>query len=256
MTVEELRKTLFENRDLPYKKFHAALIPGVPEERIVGVRVPLLRKLAKEFSRGDSAEVCRFMQSLPHAYFEENQIHFMLIQRIADFDECLSRLESFLPYVDNWAVCDGKNPKALLKNTPLFLRKIQEWLGSNHPYRVRFGINMLMNFFLENRFESEYLSWVAAVKPEKFAPQKNGKLSVRVRSALPSGVSPASPEYYVKMGIAWYFATALSKQWESALPFLKEGKLDAWTHNKAIQKACESFRISVARKEFLRFLRK
>ena len=255
MTSEELRNRLFANQDFGYKKFHQALIPGVSEEKIIGVRVPCLRKLAKEFASGNREEVCLFMGNLPHDYFEENQIHFMMIQQISDFDECLAALENFLPYVDNWAVCDGKNPKVLLKNETLFLRKIREWLATAHPYQVRFGINMLMNLFLEERFDSKYLEWVAAVNGEKFAVQKNGLLPQKVRNALPAGVCPAAPEYYVKMGVAWYFATALSKQWDAAIPFLTERRLDAWTHNKTIQKARESFRITGERKEFLQTLR-
>lgn len=244
MTHAELVKQLFENQDLKYKAFHTALVPNVSPDTFIGVRVPVLRKLAKEFfksgqsssvqpnSAKKSAQLAKFFDKLPHRYFEENQIHLMMVTMIKDYGECLARTEQFLPYIDNWAVCDGKTPKALLKNIPQFLAKIQEWLRSEHPYVVRFAINMLMDQFLEDRFNPRFLKWVAAVDINRF-----------------------KEKYYVQMEVAWYFATALAKQWEAAVPFIESRKLEPWTHNKAIQKSIESYRVSDEHKAYLRTLK-
>jgi len=261
MTHAELVKKLFENQDLKYKEFHTALVPGIPTETYVGVRVPVLRNLAKDFfgiadkSQDLSANVSKFMDALPHRYFEENHIHSMLLERIKDFDECLARTEQFLPYINNWAICDGKKPRALLKDVPQFLSRIQEWIKSDHPYVVRFGINMLMDLFLDERFDPKFLKWVAAVDTAKFRSLPDGSLNSRVAAATPAGVPLANPEYYVQMEVAWYFATALAKQWDDAFPYIKNKKLDSWTHNKAIQKSIESFRVSDEHKAVLRGLK-
>ncbi len=304
MTHAELVKKLFENQDLKYKDFHLPLVPGISSDSLIGVRVPVLRKLAKEFfvtaktsgkspvgTVASSAEcsvapdVAKFMDTLPHRYFEENHIHSMLLEHIKDFDECLARTEQFLPYIDNWAICDGKKPRALLKDVPQFLKRIQAWVKSDHPYVVRFGINMLMDLFLDDRYDPKFLKWVAAVDTAKFksvpgassvqnallngrgassgkiAPPPPGSQAVvmapnpRVAAATPAGVTLANPEYYVQMEVAWYFATALAKQWDDAVPYIEKRKLDPWTHNKAIQKSIESFRVTDEHKSYLRTLK-
>jgi len=267
MTHAELVKKLFENQDLKYKEFHTALVPGIPTDSYVGVRVPVLRNLAKEFfgkpdksqvdkSRsGIAPAVAKFMDELPHRYFEENHIHSMLLEHIKDFDECLARTEQFLPYINNWAVCDGKKPRALLKEVPRFLSRIQEWLKSDHPYVVRFGINMLMDLFLDDRYDPKFLKWVASVDTAKFRSLPDGSLNKRVAAVTPAGVPLANPEYYVQMEVAWYFATALAKQWDDAFPYIEGRRLDDWTHNKSIQKSIESYRVSDEHKAILRGLK-
>ncbi|PWJ70075.1 MULTISPECIES: DNA alkylation repair protein [unclassified Fibrobacter] len=278
MTHAELVKKLFENQDLKYKEFHLPLVPGVSSDSLIGVRVPVLRKLAKEFfgtaktlgksqtgtARTVGGSVAKFMDTLPHKYFEENHIHSMLLEHIKDFDECLARTEQFLPYIDNWAICDGKKPRALLKDVPQFLKRIQEWVKSDHPYVVRFDINMLMDLFLDDRYDPKFLKWVAAVDTAKFKSLPEGAPSEpaavmapnpRVAAATPAGVTLANPEYYVQMEVAWYFATALAKHWDDALPYIEKRKLDPWTHNKAIQKSIESFRVTDEHKAYLRTLK-
>lgn len=277
MTHAELVKKLFENQDLKYKDFHLPLVPGISGNSLIGVRVPVLRKLAKEFftsgktqvgsvravggsvaqSAGCSVapEVAKFMDELPHKYFEENQIHLMMVTMIKDYEECLARTEQFLPYIDNWAVCDGKTPKALLKDVPGFLKCIAGWLKSDHPYVVRFGINMLMDQFLDGRFEPKYLKWVAAVDTAKFKSLPDGSPNPKVAAVTPAGVTLANPEYYVQMEVAWYFATALAKHWDDAVPYIEKRALDPWTHNKAIQKSIESFRVTDEHKAYLRTLK-
>lgn len=253
MTHAELVQKLFENQDLKYKDFHTALVPGIPTDTYVGVRVPVLRKLAKDFLKSASpAELNKFLDKVPHKYFEENHIHTMLIEGLKDFDECLARTEQFLPYINNWAICDGKKPKALLKDEPRFLKHIAEWVKSDHPYVVRFGINMLMEMFLDERFQPKYLKWVAAVDTAKFRNLPDGSLNPQVAAVTPKGVPLANPEYYVQMEVAWYFATALAKQWDDAVPYIEKRKLDPWTHNKAIQKSIESFRVTDEHKAILR----
>ncbi len=232
MTPAELVKRLLENQDLKYRDFHASLLPNIDKKSIIGVRVPVMRKIAKEFMDSATlAELNRFLDKLPHKYFEENQVHLFVVERIKDFDECLRRIEQFLPYIDNWAVCDGKSPKALLKDEKRFVSCIEKWLKSSEPYAVRFGVNMLMNFFLDERFDARFLKWVAAIDEKKFVDR-----------------------YYVQMVVAWYFATALAKQWEMAFPYIKNRKLSPWIHAKTIQKACESYRITAEQKAVLRAL--
>lgn len=232
MTPAELVKRLLENQDLKYRDFHASLLPNIDKKSIIGVRVPVMRKIAKEFmDSATSAELNRFLDKLPHKYFEENQVHLFVVERIKDREECLRRIEQFLPYIDNWAVCDGKSPKALLKDESHFLERIKAWLKSSEPYAVRFGVNMLMNFFLDERFDARFLKWVAAIDEKKFVDR-----------------------YYVQMVVAWYFATALAKQWEMAFPYIKNRKLSPWIHAKTIQKACESYRITAEQKAVLRAL--
>lgn len=238
MTHAELVKRLLAEQDLKYRDFHASLLPNIDKKTIIGVRVPTMRKIAKEFA---AVDVAKFLDKLPHKYFEENQVHLFVVERIKDFDECLRRIEQFLPYIDNWAVCDGKAPKALLKDEKRFVSCIEKWLKSKHPYTVRFGVNMLMTFFLDERFDQRFLKWVAAIDESLF--NDDG------RAECPTD------RYYVQMVIAWYMATALAKQWDATYPYIKGRKLSPWIHAKSIQKACESYRITQEQKETLRGLK-
>ncbi len=217
---------LFELEDLSYKDFHSKLIPTINPERIIGVRTPALRKFAKEIA--DSQEAAEFLKQLPHTYYEENNLHALLIAQRKDYDACVVLLKKFLPYVDNWATCDGMSPKVFKKHKEELLEEIKIWIDSEHTYTVRFAIKMLMDFYLEDAFSAEYLEMVSNVKSE---------------------------EYYVKMMAAWYFATALAKQWDATIGYLETGRLERWTHNKTIQKAIESYRITEDQKSYLRTLR-
>ena len=225
--MTEIQSRLAALAEPDFAAFAAKLIPNIPPETILGVRTPALRKLARELRGSDLARA--FLDELPHAYFEENCLHAFLLEQIRDFDACLAAVEGFLPYVDNWAVCDQMNPPALKKELPALLARVRLWLASGQTYTVRFGVKLLMNHFLDKAFLPEFLEMVSVID---------------------------SVEYYVNMMRAWYFATALAKQWESTLPYLQEGRLDAWTHNKTIQKAVESYRISPERKTLLRGLRR
>lgn len=209
-----------------YADFQGALLPTVPREKVMGVRTPLLRKYAAEIHGTDEAK--NFLASLPHEYFEENNLHAFLIEKIKDFDECARELERFLPHVDNWATCDGMSPKVFARNRERLLPKIRAWLASGRTYTVRYGMLMLMKHFTGEQFRAEYADAVAAVQSE---------------------------EYYVKMMQAWYFATLLATNYEHALPYLTEKRLPAWVHNKAIQKATESYRISEDTKAYLRTIK-
>jgi 3-methyladenine DNA glycosylase AlkD len=217
---------LFAQSEKAYADFQAALIPGVARERVIGVRTPYLRKLASKIT--GTSEAREFLASLPHEYHEENNLHAFLIAEIKDFDVCICELEKFLPYVDNWATCDGMSPAVFAKNRLKLLSKAFEWLDSSHVYTVRYGMLMLMKHFLGEHFRTEYADAVAAVKSE---------------------------EYYVKMMQAWYFATALAENYEDVLPYLTEKRLPDWVHNKTIQKAIESRRISEDIKTYLRTLK-
>ena len=242
MSPAELVKRLLAEQDLKYRDFHASLLPNIDKKSIVGVRVPTMRKIAKEFaSSATPVELGKFLDKLPHKYFEENQVHLFVVERIKDFDECVRRIEQFLPYIDNWAVCDGKSPKALLKDESRFYAKICEWLKSAKPYTVRFGVNMLMAVFLDGRFDKSQLKLVAAIDENLFDDAG--------RAECPTD------RYYVQMVIAWYMATALAKQWDATFPYIKGRKLSPWIHNKTIQKACESYRITDAQKKILRGLK-
>ena len=250
MTHAELVKRLLAEQDLKYRDFHASLLPNIDKKTIIGVRVPTMRKIAKEFAAGATpAELGKFLDKLPHKYFEENQVHLFAVERIKDFDECLHRIEQFLPYIDNWAVCDGKSPKVLLKDESRFYAKICEWLKSTKPYTVRFGVNMLMNFFLDERFSKEHLKLVAAIDENLFDDDSTGAAQASVNAARPTD------RYYVQMVVAWYMATALAKQWDATFPYIKGRKLSPWIHAKSIQKACESYRITADQKVILRKLK-
>ena len=224
--MTEIQQRLFALQDAGYRDFHAALMPTVDKALVIGVRMPALRALAKELKGTELA--ADFMAALPHKYYEENNLHAALIGHIRDFDACMAAVERFLPYVDNWATCDMMNPRALAKDKAALLERIQLWLQSSHTYTVRFGMEMLMNHFLEEDFREEYPALVASVRSE---------------------------EYYVRMMQAWYFATALAKQYEAAVTYLEQRRLGAWVHNKTIQKARESFRVSQEQKEYLKSLK-
>ena len=227
MTTEKIRQRLFEEQDTAYRDFQAKLMPVKDPENMVGVRTPALRKIAKEYAKDPG--IAAFLDELPHRYFDEDQLHAFIISEIKDFDTCMARTEQFLPYIDNWATCDQLSPKTFKKHRPELLDHIRDWICSDKTYTVRFGIGMLMQHFLDEDFDPEYPEIVAGVRSE---------------------------EYYVNMMRAWYFATALAKQYEKILPFLEEERLDLWTHNKTIQKAVESFRITPEQKEYLRGLKR
>ena len=221
-----IRETLFSLREEKFAAFQARLIPNVAPERIIGVRTPALRKLAKTL-RG-SGEAKEFLKALPHEFFEENNLHAFLLCEMKDFDACVQAVEDFLPYVDNWATCDQMSPGVFRKNKQALLPYIRCWIASERCYTRRFGTGMLMSHFLDEDFREEYLRLVSDKRSE---------------------------EYYVNMMIAWYFATALAKQYEAALPYLENRRLDPWVHNKTIQKAVESFRVSDEHKACLRALK-
>lgn len=224
MTILE---RLYELEDKEYAAFQAKLTPGVPVESFIGVRVPRARKLAKELVKAN--EYNEFLGELPHKYYDENMLHGLIISELKDYERCIDELEKFLPFVDNWAVCDIMSPKVFKKNKSRLFNKITEWSKSEHLYTVRFGIEMLMSFYLDDDFESDYLDIAAAVHSE---------------------------EYYLKMMIAWFFATALAKQWEATIPYIENNKLDTWIHNKTIQKARESYRITPEQKDYLKTLKR
>ena len=224
--MTKIQEILFTHQDQKYAEFIAKLIPTLPKEKFIGVRSPEYKKIIKELP--DAEEVSAFMKALPHEYYEENILQGALINRIKDFDSCVGELERFLPYVDNWAVCDGLQPTVFRKNTAAVKRKIPEWIASEATYTRRFGMHMLMSHFLDDAFDEALLSQPADLRSE---------------------------EYYVNMMTAWLFAEALTKQWEAAIPYIEERRLDKWTHNKAIQKAIESYRITDKQKEYLRSLR-
>ncbi|MBP1587604.1 MAG: DNA alkylation repair protein [Clostridia bacterium] len=217
---------LKELQDLKYRDMQLRIIPTAEPETIIGVRTPELKAIAKEILR--SGDYAVFLKELPHRLFEENQIHAFIISGIKDFNECMEAVEEFLPYVDNWATCDQTSPGVFRKHKDELLEHAKEWIGSEKAYTVRFGVKMLMEHFLDGDYKPEYPEIVAGLRSE---------------------------EYYVNMMIAWYFATALAKQYESVLPFIEGKRLDAWTHNKAIQKSVESLRIGDGQKQYLKSLK-
>ncbi len=226
MIIEEIRKELYRLQDVKYREFQSKLIPTVSPDAVIGVRTPELRQYAKMLVKQE--EVQDFLQDLPHTYFDENQLHAFILSELKDYETCLKEVNAFLPYVDNWATCDQLSPKVFAKHKKELLKAIKVWMASKETYPIRFGIEMLMKYFLDDAFDPDYPQMVANIKSE---------------------------EYYVNMMIAWYFATALAKQYEAVLPYLKEQKLDPWTHQKTIQKAIESYRITSKQKEELRRLR-
>ena len=226
MTQTEIREQLFRMRDTGYAALQARILPTVKADRIIGVRTPELRAYGKKLYRDDSRDT--FLACLPHLYFDENQLHAFVISEEKDFDQCIRLVDAFLPYIDNWATCDQLSPKTFRKEPEKLLAHIREWIHSDRTYTVRFGVGMLMQHFLGDSFRTEYAYMVAQI---------------------------LSDEYYINMMRAWYFATALAKQYDAVLPFLEEKRLDAWTHNKAIQKALESYRIAPEQKDYLRTLK-
>ncbi len=227
---------LLSVQDIEYKEFQSKLVPNISPDTMIGVRTPQMRSIAKEVFGSPEAE--EFLSQLPHKYYEENLLHFFLIAMIKDFDECLKAVEKFLSFIDCWPVCDQSSPKTFKKNHEKILPYIKKWINSEHIYTSRFGMRMLMNEFLDEDFKPEYLELVAA---------RQNQTKVKVPLDY--------DDYYLKMMIAWYFATALAKQYDATLPFIINHILDPWTHNKAIQKALESFRVSEEHKEELRTLK-
>ncbi|HKM33502.1 MAG TPA: DNA alkylation repair protein [Lachnospiraceae bacterium] len=224
--MSNTQQQLFKLQDKKYAEFQAKLTPTVEPDSFIGVRVPDVRKLAKEYFKNPEHE--DFMQELPHRYYDENMLHGLLVDQIKNYDECILALEVFLPYVDNWAVCDIMSPKILKKHKKELLDKIREWAKSKKTYTCRFGLEMLMSHYLDEDFKAEFLEIPADVR---------------------------SDEYYVNMMIAWFFATALAKQWEATIIYLENRRFDKWTHNKTIQKATESNRITEEQKAYLRTLK-
>ena len=224
--MTEIQERLFELQDEKYRDFQAKLIPTADPASVIGVRTPALRKLAKELSKKDDIDA--FLEELPHGYFDENQLHAFILSGMKDYGKCMSGVCSFLPFVDNWATCDQMSPKVFGKNKDDLLTHIKEWLRSDRTYTVRFAVGMLMEHFLGDDYDIAYPEMVAAIR---------------------------SDEYYVNMMRAWYFATALAKQYDSAVRFIEEKKLDRWTHNKAIQKSVESYRITPEQKTYLKSLK-
>ena len=224
--IEEIRKRLFKLQDKKYRDFQCRLIPTLESTTIIGVRTPELRRYAKELVK--QKDIQNFLSFLPHQYFEENQLHAFIMSEIKDNKQCLEELNRFLPFVDNWATCDQLSPKVFKKNRSELIDQIKQWVCSDKTYMVRFGIGMLLEHFLDDDFDPIYLEMVSKI---------------------------SSTEYYIRMMIAWYFATALAKQYTKALPYIEEQRLDIWTHNKTIQKAVESRRITLEQKEYLKCLK-
>ena len=224
--IDKVQSKLFKMQDLKYRDFHSKLIPNIDKENVIGIRVPILRKFAKQFAKSDKVQ--EFLNELPHQYYEENNLHMMLIAQIKDYNMCVSETEKFLPYIDNWATCDSPLPKCFDKNKEDILERAKKWIATDATYVKRYGMGVMMRLFLDEDFKEEYIQLVAAVKSE---------------------------EYYVNMMIAWYMATALAKQWDAAIPYIQEHRLSEWVHRKSIQKAVESYRITPEQKDYLKGLR-
>ena len=226
MLTDEIQQKLFHWQDVKYRDFQSKLLPTVNPDSVIGVRTPVLRDYAKRLIKAGGYE--EFLETLPHRYFDENQLHAFIVSGIRDYDCCVKEVCRFLPYVDNWATCDQLSPKIFKKHKTDLLSHIKMWIKSSKTYTVRFGIKMLMEHFLEDDFDVFFPETVAKIRSEK---------------------------YYVRMMIAWYFATALAKQYDVILPFIENKRLDVWMHNKAIQKAVESYRITAKQKEYLKTLK-
>ena len=226
MITEEIREELFKLQDIKYRDFQGKLIPTVAPDTVIGVRTPELRKYAKELLKRE--DIADFLNDLPHKYFDENQLHAFIISGMKDYDACVNEVQRFLPFVDNWATCDQMSPKVFKKHKKDLLEEINNWLNSGETYIIRFAVGMLMEHFLDEDFDKSYPEMVSKIR---------------------------SDDYYVNMMTAWYFATALAKQYESILPYIEDKKLDVWTHNKAIQKSVESYRITPEQKEYLKTLK-
>lgn len=230
--MTDIQKTLFSLQDSDYQKFQTKIVPGVDSKKIIGVRVPAIRSYAKNLWKSkidsDNSEIDDFLAVLPHEYYEENLLHGFLLEQIKDFEEAVKAEDRFLPYIDNWAVCDTTHPKVFKKHTDELLPWIEKWIGSGRLYSIRYGVDMLMSFYLDEFFDEKYLDIVAGLRSE---------------------------EYYVNMMRAWFFATALAKQWNSTIKYLETVHMDVWTHNKSIQKAVESYRITSEQKVYLKTLK-
>lgn len=221
--MKEIQQQLFELQDMAYRDFHSRLMPDIDKETVIGIRVPVLRKYAKSIAGTELAE--KFIKELPHCYYEENNLHMMLITGIKDYARCLTEIERFLPYIDNWATCDFPAPKCFENHKEDLLPVIKRWIASSETYTIRYGIGMLMRLYLDEDFDPEYVRLVVGVK---------------------------SDEYYVNMMIAWYMATALAKQWDAVIPYIEERCMSDWVHRKTIQKAVESYRITDEQKKYLK----
>jgi len=228
--IEEIRMELFSMQDLKYREFHSRLMPTVDKELVIGVRTPDLRKYAKKLVKEKPELAAAFLKDLPHKYYEENNLHAFIVEQIKDFDECLGETDRFLTYIDNWATCDCFVPKVFKNNPEQLLAIVERWVKSDEVYRVRYGVKMLMDLYLEEYFEERFLEMAASA-------------------------ADRLKDYYIKMVVAWYFATALAKQYDAVLPYIESCRLESWTHNKAIQKAIESYRITPEQKEYLRTLK-
>ena len=224
--MKQIIDLLFARQDIKYRDFQAPLFPNIAKEKMIGVRTPDLKKLAKELNGSDIAN--KFIETLPHHYFDENQLHAFLISLIKDYDTCLKEIDKFLPYIDNWGTCDQLSPKVFSKHKDELIVSIKKWIKSKHTYTVRFAIGILLSLYLDDSFKKEYMELVSNVKSE---------------------------EYYINMMIAWYFATALAKQYKTAIKYIEDKKLSPWVHNKTIQKAVESYRISDEQKVYLKGLK-
>ena len=224
--MTEIQKLLFAKQDIKYRDFQAPLFPNIDKEKMIGVRTPELKKLAKELYGSGLAK--EFVETLPHEYFDENQLHAFLISLIKDYGSCLKEVEKFLPYIDNWGTCDQLSPKVFAKHKDELIVSIKKWLKGKHTYTVRFAIGMLLALYLDDSFKEEYMELISNIKSE---------------------------EYYINMMIAWYFATALAKQYNSAIKYIENKKLSSWVHNKTIQKAIESYRITDEQKVYLKSLK-
>ena len=222
----DMMKSLYAAQNIAYRDFNAKLIPNISHDLFIGVRTPILRKIAKDIIQSGGQDT--FMATLPHKYFEENQLHAFIISEIKDFDTCIQETERFLPYIDNWATCDQLNPRVFKKNLNVLYKYVCKWIKSKHVYTVRFAIKILMQYWLDDKFDEKYADMVANIK---------------------------SDEYYINMMRAWYFATGLAKQFDKILPYLEQSHIDEWTRQRAIQKACESYRVTDKNKEILRKIR-
>ena len=224
--MNSIEKELFKLQDKKYRDLQIGIIPNINSDTIIGVRCPIIRNYAKKLVKSNNYK--SFLEDLPHKYFDENQLHASIICELKDYNECVEYVNKFLPYIDNWATCDQLIPKVFKKNCYKLINNIKKWLNFKEPYTIRFGVGTLMRNYLNDYFEEEHLKMVSNIK---------------------------SDEYYVNMMRAWYFATALAKQYESTIPLIENKKLDIWTHNKTIQKAIESYRIANDKKEYLRGLK-
>lgn len=222
----KIQEELFKLQDISYKEFHSKLIPTIDKNTIIGIRIPLLRSYAMKIKYTKEAD--KFLNTLPHTYYDENVLHALLLSEMTDYETFIKSLQAFLPYIDNWAVCDVLKPKSIKKHKQLFIDEIKSWISSKDTYTIRFGVVMLMTYYLDEDYQKDYLNYPLQVK---------------------------SDEYYVNMAISWFYATALAKHYDEVVKILKDKKLSVWVHNKTIQKAIESYRITKEQKEELKKLK-